>query len=180
MNRIIKTVVLILLVQKLSTAEAFMDETCELNREKEQQCRSYTYSVVKPMLDYLHQVSEELQESKSKDEIIKDLREKLVQQEMNEALIQLLGSEIDFQNRINSLTKSNKKFKTELARKSAELDRLNVDMKKLNFSLFQKNQEIAKININKNNEIEKLQSQNDSQKQSIERLAKIVENCDIL
>ncbi|XP_060657344.1 angiopoietin-related protein 7-like [Drosophila nasuta] len=97
------------------------------------------------MLDYLGQVSEELQENKSKDEIIKDLREKLVQQEMNEALINELRSQIDFQKRIDSLTKSNKKCKTELARKSAELDRLNVEMKKLNSSLVEKYEEIIEL-----------------------------------
>ncbi|XP_062134166.1 uncharacterized protein LOC133844267 [Drosophila sulfurigaster albostrigata] len=145
MNRIIKTVVLIFLVQKLSTAEAFMDETCEVNREMEQQCRSYTYSVVKPMLDYLRQVSEELQESKSKDEIIKDLREKLVQQEMNEALIKELGSQIDFQKRIDNLTEGNKKCKAELASKSPELDRLNVEMRKLSSTLIEKNKETIKL-----------------------------------
>ncbi|XP_051860805.1 uncharacterized protein LOC127565590 isoform X3 [Drosophila albomicans] len=147
MRRFLINVVVILLAQQFSAAAAFMDETCELNREMEQQCRSYTYSVVKPMLDYLHQVSEELQESKSKDEIIKDLREKLAQQEINEALINEMRSQIDFQKRIDSLTKSNKKCKAELASKSAELDRLNVEMKKLSSSLLDKDKEIVKINI---------------------------------
>ncbi|XP_060658015.1 uncharacterized protein LOC132792603 [Drosophila nasuta] len=144
MRRFLINVVVILLAQQFSAAAAFMDETCELNREMEPQCRSYTYSVVKPMLDYLHQVNEELQESKSKDEIIKDLKEKLVQQEMNEALIKELRSQIDFQKRIDSLTKSNKKCKAELASKSAELDRLNVEMKKLSSSLIDKDKEIVK------------------------------------
>ncbi|XP_034104854.2 angiopoietin-related protein 7-like [Drosophila albomicans] len=151
----------------------------------EQQCRSYTYSVVKPMLDYLRQVSEDLMESESKDRIIKDLREKLVQQEINEALIKELRSQIDFQKRIDSiLTDSNEKCKDELASKSAELDRLNVEIKKLNSSLLDKDKEIAKINISDKSELkepkkniqttdnslqfsEKLQSQIDLLKQQL-------------
>ncbi|XP_060658221.1 angiopoietin-2-like isoform X2 [Drosophila nasuta] len=154
MKRIIINLIVILLAQQFSAAAAFGDETCELNREMEHQCRSYTYSVVKPMLDYLRQVGEDLLKSESKDRIIKELREKLVQQEMNDALIKELRSEIDFQKRIDSLSTNSKlienyaKCKDELASKSIKLGILDAQLSKLN------SKEITKINTSKNDKSE--------------------------
>ncbi|XP_062136732.1 angiopoietin-related protein 4-like [Drosophila sulfurigaster albostrigata] len=167
MKRIIINLIVILLAQHFSAAAAFGDETCELNREMEQQCRSYTYSVVKPMLDYLRQVSEYLMESESKDRIIGDLREKLVQkenniefikesQENNVKLIKELRSQIELQNTINGLlTESNGKCKEELASKSKKFARLEVELNELNSSHMAKSNEIAKMNnSNKNLELQ--------------------------
>ncbi|KAH8390877.1 hypothetical protein KR215_001305 [Drosophila sulfurigaster] len=154
MTRIIINLIVILLSQQFYAAAAFGDETCELNREMEQQCRSYTYSVVKPMLDYLRQVSEDLMESESKDKIIKELREKLVQQEMNEALIKELRSEIDFQKRIDSLSRNSKLIenyancKDELTSKSIKLEILDAQLINLN------SKEITKIDISKHDKSE--------------------------
>ncbi|XP_060651481.1 uncharacterized protein LOC132788166 [Drosophila nasuta] len=151
--------IIINLIVILSAAAAFGDETCELNREKEQQCRSYTYSVVKPMLDYLRQVSEDLMESESKDKIIKDLREKLVQQENNielikesqennVKLIKELRSQIDLQNRIDGLlTENNVKCKGALASKSKKLAKLEVKLNQLNSSHLVISNEITRMNI---------------------------------
>ncbi|XP_062135858.1 fibroleukin-like [Drosophila sulfurigaster albostrigata] len=176
MMRIIINLIVILLTQHFSAAAAFGDETCELNREMEQQCRSYTYSVVKPMLDYLRQVSEDLMESESKDRIIKDLREKLVQkenniefikesQENNVKLIKELRSQIELQNRIDGLlTESNGKCKEELASKSKKFARLEVELNELNSSHMAKSNEISKMNTsNKNLELQLKDEKNDIQ-----------------
>ncbi|XP_034104822.1 protein scabrous-like [Drosophila albomicans] len=189
MNRIIKYIFLILLVQQFSSVSAVIEETCELNREMGKQCGS--------MLDYFRQMKEEFQESVAKDRIIKDLREKLVQQEVNEALIKQLRSQIDYQKRIDSLTESNKKCKAELESKTMKLDSLEVELKELNSILTTKNKKIARMNISKKNselqltdqknkiqetennlklceteveKLSKLESQVDLKKQTIDRL----------
>ncbi|XP_062134155.1 fibrinogen C domain-containing protein 1-A-like [Drosophila sulfurigaster albostrigata] len=143
MNRIINDIFLILLVQQFSSAATVVEETCELNREMGKQCGS--------MLDYFRQMKDEFQESVTKDIIIKDLREKLVQQEVNEALIKQLRSQIDYQNRIDSLTESNEKCKVELESKSMKLDSLDAELKELNSILTTKNKKIARLNISKKN-----------------------------
>ncbi|XP_060651482.1 uncharacterized protein LOC132788167 [Drosophila nasuta] len=167
MKRIIINLIVILLAQHFSAAAAFGDETCELNREMEQQCRSYTYSVVKPMLDYLRQVSEDLMKSESKDRIIKELREKLVQQENNielikesqennVKLIKELRSQIDLQNRIDGLlTENNVKCKGELTSQTKKLARLEVELNQLNSSRMVISNEITRMNFsNKNLELQ--------------------------
>ncbi|XP_051861691.1 fibrinogen gamma-B chain-like [Drosophila albomicans] len=176
MKRIIINLIVILLAQHFSAAAAFGDETCALNREMEQQCRSYTYSVIKPMLDYLRQVSEDLMKSESKDRIIKDLREQLVQQENNielikesqennVKLIKELRSQIDLQNRIDGLlTESNNKCKDELASQTKKLARFEVELNQLNSSHMAKSIEIANLNTsNKYLELQLKYQKNDIQ-----------------
>ncbi|XP_034483849.1 ficolin-2-like [Drosophila innubila] len=102
-----KSIILILAINVLNATASQEDISCKVNRELEQQCGSYTYVVVKPFLDYIKQINDEINQNKIKDREINDLKEKLIQQNSNVAINNVLKAQIDFQQTtINRLTTS--------------------------------------------------------------------------
>ncbi|KAH8300032.1 hypothetical protein KR044_008746, partial [Drosophila immigrans] len=120
----------------------------QLNPQMEKQCSFYTYSIVRPLLDYFRQSREELQRCETKDKIIKDYQEKLVHQEINEALIKQLRSQLYLKigiiDDLSSKLKSVESCKTELANKSNKLTKLEAQLKKVHSSLNEANRKYLK------------------------------------
>ncbi|XP_062135317.1 angiopoietin-related protein 7-like isoform X7 [Drosophila sulfurigaster albostrigata] len=154
----IKTVLFLTVLEIVLVTTAAFKETCEFDREMEEQCRIHNYKTVKPLLDYFRQVRNELEhkeikESKS-NELNSDLREKhheivrIHEKFMKEAALldeyknKVLKGEDDlqtcqnkvhkFEPEINSKQNIIVKLKEELADKSSHFENCELQFKNLN------------------------------------------------
>jgi len=135
---------------------------------------THTYRVLKPLLDYIRHIKDELDKKDLKEGEIKDLKEKLRQQETNEAIIKELRSQINdlhsnikFQQKIldNVITSPKPtenchQFKKELDDNTVKLEVCNDELRKLNGSLIEKDKEIAILNIKVKNNVDNLKPTN--------------------
>ncbi|XP_062135312.1 fibrinogen-like protein 1 isoform X3 [Drosophila sulfurigaster albostrigata] len=170
----IKTVLFLTVLEIVLVTTAAFKETCEFDREMEEQCRIHNYKTVKPLLDYFRQVRNELEhkeikESKS-NELNSDLREKhheivrIHEKFMKEAALldeyknKVLKGEDDlqtcqnkvhkFEPEINSKQNIIVKLKEELADKSSHFENCELQFKNLNSSLIEKDEKIKRFSEN--------------------------------
>ncbi|XP_051861680.1 angiopoietin-2-like [Drosophila albomicans] len=95
MSRIILYTALILVAQGISFAESAINEKATQETELDEQCSAYTYKSVKPFIDYIQHVKDGLEQCELKDKEVKELKEKIVHQEVKEAIIKELRARID-------------------------------------------------------------------------------------
>jgi len=151
-----------------------------LDRDLEQQCGSYTYKVVKPLLDYFRQIQDDLIKSELREKEILDLKEKLVQHEANNAVIKELRSQNkylqDFQQTlmVNLITKS----KTTENCDTEKLISCQNEIKTLNSTLIEKDNEIKSINVKAKNESDELKTTQKKLEESQNKLMSCKTNVD--
>ncbi|XP_060656879.1 ficolin-1-like [Drosophila nasuta] len=174
----------LIILEIFLVATATGEKTCKSDLQMEKQCLNQTYKTLKPLLVYLKQVKNELQESeieKNKfNELNSDLMEKyheivrIHEKFMKEAALldeyknKVLKRESDLQlsqnkvNKLESEIKSQKqvidkltpisklydKCKKEVAEKQNSLESSEVQLKQFNSSLFEKDENIRRLNAN--------------------------------
>ncbi|XP_062121236.1 fibrinogen-like protein 1 isoform X2 [Drosophila sulfurigaster albostrigata] len=137
----------------------------------EEQCRLHNYKTVKPLLDYFRQVRNELEQSETKEKQISELNSDLMEKYheivrihetfMNEAALlneyrnKVIKGENDLQLCQNKVDKSEStilKLKEQLSDKSTNLDTFQVQLKSVNSTLIEKDENIKRFSENiKNN-----------------------------
>ncbi|XP_060657938.1 angiopoietin-related protein 7-like isoform X2 [Drosophila nasuta] len=124
MTPIILYISLIVIAYGSSSSLASEKQFCQISREMEANCSRYTYEALKPLLVYMRQISEEINKSDAKDKEIKELQNKLIQEQGNMLINNELRAQIAFQQatidrlieRINATTGENcDNCKSELA-----------------------------------------------------------------
>ncbi|XP_051860481.1 fibroleukin-like isoform X1 [Drosophila albomicans] len=159
----INATVFLIILQIFLVAAADFEETCEFDQRMEEQCLNQTYKVVKPLLNYLEQVKNELKESEIEEKKFKELNVKIHEKSMREAALldeyknKVMKGEIDLQScqikvdklesEINSLQNIIVKLKGELADKSTNLENCELQFKNLNSTIIE--------NIQNNTEYQK-------------------------
>ncbi|XP_060658496.1 fibroleukin-like [Drosophila nasuta] len=159
----INATVFLIILQIFLVAAADFEETCESDQRMEEQCLNQTYKIVKPLLNYLEQVKNELKESEIEEKKFKELNVKIHEKSMREAALldeyknKVMKGEIDLQScqikvdklesEINSLQNIIVKLKGELADKSTNLENCELQFKNLNSTIIE--------NIQNNTEYQK-------------------------
>ncbi|XP_060654864.1 fibrinogen-like protein 1 [Drosophila nasuta] len=176
----INSVLFLIVLEIFFVATAAFEETCELDREMEKQCRIHNYKTVKPLLDYFRQVRNELEDKEIKENMLNELNSDLMEKYhdivrihekfMKEAALldeyknKVLKGENDLQlsqNKIEKLeseirSKQNiiVKLKGELTDKSINLENCELQFKNLNSSLIEKDEKIKRFSENIQNNTE--------------------------
>ncbi|KAL7734906.1 hypothetical protein ACLKA6_011178 [Drosophila palustris] len=152
--RIINIVLILSICETFLAASSQADIPCKVDRELEQQCGSYTYTIVKPLLDYIRQVKDEINQSNIKDREIKDLKEKLIQQDSSAAMNKVLTTQMDFQQRtIDRLTanllptEQCDQFKRDLVDKDEMIAKLKNDTDNLRTAQLQFEENLKKLRL---------------------------------
>ncbi|XP_051860817.1 fibroleukin-like [Drosophila albomicans] len=175
MSRIkIKTVLFLIVLEIFLVATSAFEETCESERQLEEQCRMHNYKTVKPLLDYFRQVRNELEDKEIKEKKLNELNSNLIEKYHDivrihkkfmeeEALLdeyknKVMKGEIDLQlsqnkvekleSEINSKQNIIVKLKGELADKSTNLENCELQFKNLNSSLIEKDEKIKRFSEN--------------------------------
>ncbi|XP_034105410.1 fibrinogen-like protein 1 isoform X4 [Drosophila albomicans] len=167
----INATVFLIILQIFLVAAADFEETCESDQRMEEQCLNQTYKVVKPLLDHLNQVKNELKESEIEEKKLKELNVKIHEKSMREAALldeyknKVMKGEIDLQScqikvdklesEINSLQNIILKLKGELSDKSTNLENCELQFKNLNSTIIEniqnntKYQKTLELNLEK-------------------------------
>ncbi|XP_062121221.1 fibrinogen-like protein 1 isoform X1 [Drosophila sulfurigaster albostrigata] len=147
------------------------DETCESDRKMEEQCRLHNYKTVKPLLDYFRQVRNEIEQSENKEKQISELNSDLMEKYheivrihetfmkeaalLNEYKNKVIKGKNDLQLCQNKVDKSESEInslKEQLTDKSIKLETCQVQLKSVNSSLIEKDENIKIFSENiKNN-----------------------------
>ncbi|XP_062135321.1 angiopoietin-related protein 7-like isoform X2 [Drosophila sulfurigaster albostrigata] len=179
----INSVLFLIVLEIFMVTTTAFEETCKFDRKMEEQCLNHTYKTVKPLLDYLRQVLNELKESeidKNKfNELNSDLMEKyheivkihekfmkdaaLLDEYKNKVLkgeddLQLSQSKVEkLESEINSQQNIIVTLKGELADNSTNLENCQLKFQNLNSSLIEKDEKIKRFseNIQNNTEYQK-------------------------
>ncbi|XP_060651480.1 angiopoietin-related protein 7-like [Drosophila nasuta] len=176
----IKTVLFLIVLEIFFVTIAAFEETCESDRNMEEQCRLHNYKTVKPLLDYFRQVRNELEDSEIKEKKLNELNSNLIEKYheivrihekfmKDEALLdkyknKLLKGENDLQlsqnkveklqSEINSKQNIILKLEGQLTDKSTNLENCELQFKNLNSSLIEKDEKIKRFSENIQNNTE--------------------------
>ncbi|XP_034108166.2 angiopoietin-related protein 7-like [Drosophila albomicans] len=155
MSRIVIYSALIVVAQGVSFAGATISpETCESTRQLEEQCSTYSYSVLKPMLDYLRHVREELERKELMNREIQELR---ANRDYNNGIIKELRNQIEFQKEtIRKFTDISKRTDScddlifKLSDRSKMLSKCEHNFKEVNRTFVEKSDSLVKFENNFN------------------------------
>ncbi|XP_030565652.1 angiopoietin-related protein 7-like isoform X2 [Drosophila novamexicana] len=128
-----------------SFASAFWLLSCSVTRIAEEECGKYTYKSVRPLLKFIHQMKDEIENNNNKvegkDREIKQLQEKLNQR--NELVIEELRAQNDFYKQtIKELTSNVLLIKEEMGKLTSNAFKIKEDPKK---TINEKDQRITEI-----------------------------------
>ncbi|XP_030569549.1 fibroleukin-like [Drosophila novamexicana] len=148
----------------IAEAELNENESCSATRTAEEECGKYTYKSVRPLLKYIHQMKEEIENNNNKvegkDREIKQLQEKLNQR--NELVIEDLRAQNDFYKQtIKELTSNVLLIKEEMAKLTSNAFKIQDHEKQLEKkmkTINEKDQRITKIKNEISNCAKKLKS----------------------
>ncbi|XP_034482824.1 fibroleukin-like [Drosophila innubila] len=126
------------------TTAANENETVIVDQEMEQEYGSFTNRIVNPLIDYIRELEAELDKRKLKDKEIKDLKEKLIKHESNEAIIKELRSQIvDLHNSCND-------FRKELVNNTLQLEMCENQLRTLNSSIIENGKVMTNLTVRDN------------------------------
>ncbi|XP_030567399.1 angiopoietin-related protein 7-like [Drosophila novamexicana] len=146
---IIIYIIFISLMLIVAEAEANENESCVATRIAEEQCGEHTYKAVRPLLKYIHQIKEEIENNnnkvETKDREIKQLQEELNQN--NKQVIEELRAQNEFYKQsIKELTSNVLSIKEEIGKlisNSLKVQDYEEQLKKQKKSIDQQAQQIS-------------------------------------
>ncbi|XP_062121223.1 fibrinogen-like protein 1 isoform X3 [Drosophila sulfurigaster albostrigata] len=157
-------VLFLMVLQIFLVATTTGDETCESDRKMEEQCRLHNYKTVKPLLDYFRQVRNEIEQSETKEKQISELNSDLMEKYheivrihetfvkeaalLNEYKNKVIKGENDLQLCQIKVDKSESEInslKEQLTDKSTNLENCQVQLKSVNSSLIEKDENIKRF-----------------------------------
>ncbi|XP_051861019.1 angiopoietin-related protein 7-like isoform X3 [Drosophila albomicans] len=187
-------------------ATSAFEETCEFDRQMEEQCRIHNYKTVKPLLDYFRQVRNELEDKEIKENKLNELNSDLMEKYheivrihkkfiketalLDEYKNKVLKGENDLQlcqnknekleSEINSQQNIIVKIIGKLTDKCANLGNCELQLQNLNSSLIEKDENIKRLSENIQNITEhkkRIELQVNEKKSMLVKQDEVIKKC---